>query len=237
MNSASARDTAREMGTSAPRVLRAARELGIKPGPRGTASRFTPAQTRRLREHLGVDAHVEGLTTTQARALAALVRAPRGLPSARTLALRAGISPTAASKAVRHLSEKGLVVAEQTALPGRRARQGTLLHANRHAPGFVALATQLARVRPPAAKEPAPRDLRVPDRLGHLFWNTAPSQMDVQRAGDYIARRLITTGDLDGLAWGATHLSAADWESAAQARGLAPAARSMARNIAKAATR
>ncbi len=30
----------------------------------------------------------------------------------------------------------------------------------------------------------------------------APSQLDVDKAGPYIARRLISTGDIDGLSWG-----------------------------------
>lgn len=80
MDTSSARDVARSLGTSAPRVLRAARELGLPVEPRSPA-RFTAVQAQALIGRLGVDAKVEGLTVSQARALAALSRAPRGLTS------------------------------------------------------------------------------------------------------------------------------------------------------------
>ena len=53
----------------------------------------------------------------------------------------------------------------------------------------------------------------MPLELRHLFWNTAPRQLDVDTSGGYIARRLIQTGDLDGLAWGAEQLTADDWQA------------------------
>jgi hypothetical protein len=74
----------------------------------------------------------------------------------------------------------------------------------------------------------------VPGRLRHLFWNTAESQLDVSRAGAYIARRLLQTMDLQGLAWGAQALGPADWERAARARGLDPKVKTLARNLAEA---
>ena len=46
----------------------------------------------------------------------------------------------------------------------------------------------------------------VPYYLRHLFWNTAKSQLNVTTSAPFIAKRLLSTGDLDGLAWGATHL-------------------------------
>lgn len=232
----SAREIARQLGTSAPRVLRTARDLGLTAGPQGARSAFTSAQAGQLREALGVDARVPGLTVSQVRALAALIRAPRGLPSVRAVALRAGLSPTTAGRATAELRACGLVIAQQTTLPGRRAHKASLLRANWRASGFAELADSLARVRPAAPRRPAGRDRRVPDRLQYLFWNTAASQMTVEISGPYIARRLITTGDFDGLAWGSTHLRADDWESAARARGLDPATRSLALNLAQAAT-
>jgi len=75
---------------------------------------------------------------------------------------------------------------------------------------------------------------RVPKRLHHLFWNTAESQLDVSRAGPYIARRLLRTMDLQGLAWGARALKPEDWEQGALARGLDPKVKRLARNLARA---
>ncbi len=72
----------------------------------------------------------------------------------------------------------------------------------------------------------------MPQSLRHLFWNTAPTQLDVQTGGSYIARRLLRTMDLEGLAWGASNLRRADWMEAQKARGLDPRVRGLARNLA-----
>jgi hypothetical protein len=81
-------------------------------------------------------------------------------------------------------------------------------------------------------KRDRPTQQEVPRRLEHLFWNTAPTQLDLGRGGPYIARRLLSTMDLDGLAWGARNLRPADWEHAAQARGLDKPVRALAHNLA-----
>jgi hypothetical protein len=73
----------------------------------------------------------------------------------------------------------------------------------------------------------------VPRRLRHLFWNTAESQLDVDRAGAYIAKRLLLTMDIQGLAWGVRALRSEDWEKAARARGLEPKVRRLACNLAE----
>jgi hypothetical protein len=72
----------------------------------------------------------------------------------------------------------------------------------------------------------------VPGHLLHLFWNTAPEQLDVESSGSYIARRLLRTMDIQGLAWGAVTLRAEDWRAGAAARGLDPDVRHMAHNLA-----
>ena len=73
----------------------------------------------------------------------------------------------------------------------------------------------------------------MPAELAHLFWNTARSQLELDRAGGYVARRLIQAGDLDGLAWGAEHLRAEDWRHAAATRGLDPRMKALALNLAE----
>jgi hypothetical protein len=74
----------------------------------------------------------------------------------------------------------------------------------------------------------------VPQRLDHLFWNVPSSQKDVAGSGAIVARRLIETADLEGLAWGLDALSATDWDHAARTRGISPAKQAMARNFAAA---
>ncbi len=224
-------DIARLLGTSLPRVQRAIRRLGLH-GNRGQGvrERFTAAQLGQLRDELGVTPSIAGFSVVEVRVLAALARAPLGVSSTRVLAGRAGVSPTAAARAVEHLLGRELVLREQRMVAAGAARRMSILRANVRAPEWQQLAPALARVVAP--RRPSKQVSRVPRHLRHLFWNTAPSQMDTARAGGYIARRLLTTGDPEGLAWGATQLRAEDWENAAGARGLDPQQRAMAHNIA-----
>jgi hypothetical protein len=232
MRDISAGEAARRIGTSVPRVTRAIDRSGmrVRRGPHGRF-RLTQPQFERLRAMLGTDAEIPGLSRTQARVLAALARSPRGLGSARAVAARAGVSPTAASKAVGELEQRGLVNRERTWIAAGKAREVDLLSANVTAPEWPELASRLAVVERPRRGK-VTRQRRVPRYLEHLFWNTAPSQLDVGRAGGYIARRLIQTGDLDGLAWGAENLDADAWREAARTRGLRPEQRALANNLA-----
>ncbi len=117
-----------------------------------------------------------------------------------------------------------------------RAREMRIWQANRLHPRWPALEPVLQRVERPVTPERAePAGGKVPRRLRHLFWNTAESQLDVDRSGPYIARRLLRTMDLQGLAWGVQTLAPEDWERAALARGLDPKVKRLACNLAEAA--
>jgi DNA-binding Lrp family transcriptional regulator len=196
--------------------------------------RFTAEQLARLRDVLGVTPAIAGFSAIEVRVLAALARAPAGLVSVRALAGRAGVSPTAASRAVQRLVEQGLVVSEERIIAAGHAKVVRVMRANVLAPEWPALAAALSRVVVP--RRDAKQARRVPPHLRHLFWNADHTQLNVADAGGYIARRLLTTGDLDGLAWGATQLSADDWKHAALARGVGAEDRALARNIAAART-
>lgn len=229
----SAADVARELGTSLPRVVRAAKRLGLDARQGNGRLALRPAQVARLREELGVSVRIPGLTRTEVSVLSALRNAPLGLVSARAVASRAKVSPTAASRALKSLTGKGLVRAEPTTIAAGRARRVELFHANRLSPRWSKLTPLLAGVHPPVDRR-AERDIQVPPRLRHLFWNTAPGQLQLERGGPYIARRLLSTMDLDGLAWGARNLRASDWVHARKARGLDFNTRALARNLAAA---
>lgn len=151
----------------------------------------------------------------------------------RSVAVRAGVSPTAAGRALARLEDQQLVRRERTWVAAGRAQEVELLHANIASPDWPALAPRLATVEPPVVNGGKKLGGRVPPRLRHLFWNTDPAQLDVERGGDYIARRLIQAGDLEGLAWGAEHLRAEHWYRAAATRGLTDRMRSLARNLAE----
>jgi len=194
---------------------------------------LTGDDVARLHDRMGAGAPVAGLSRVQTQVLSALARAPRGLLSARAVARRAGVSPTTASRTLRALELEGLVVRRSERIALGRVRDVSIVSADVTSERWAALAGELARVRCPAPTRPE-RARRVPHELRHLFWNTAPGQLDVDRASGYIARRLIQTADIDGLAWGAHNLRAADWRHAAATRGLTPDLRALALNLAAA---
>lgn len=223
----SAAALARELGTSLPRVVRSIERLGLDVRQDNGRMRLQPADVALLREELGVSPRVPGLTPTEVKVLGALARAPLGLSSARTVAERAGVSPTAAGRALALLRAHRLLTVERRTLPAGRARSIDLIRLDYGSPHWQRLAPAIARARPPASHRGDP-DRSVPTRLRHLFWNTASSQLDTQSAGGYIARRLLSVGDPEGLAWGAANLSAADWRHAARTRGVSPQRRALA---------
>ena len=232
----SAAEAARRLGTSVPRVKRAIERLGLqvhaKPGGRVAIGR---RQFKRLRDELGVRAKVGDLSPTEAAVLATLAHSPFGLASGRAVARRAGISPTSASQALKRLERRRLVQRERTWVAAGRAREQEIIRANYSSPRWPALAPSLAKVERPVATRAGKGNRRtVPARLRHLFWNTAESQLDLERAGGYIARRLIQTGDPEGLAWGAANLRPDDWRHAARTRGLEARQRALATNLADA---
>ncbi|MFZ0179579.1 MAG: helix-turn-helix domain-containing protein [Candidatus Dormiibacterota bacterium] len=230
----SAATVARELGTSVPRVVRAIDRLRIDARRANGRMVLTGDQTAQLRGELGVSVMVPGLSATQVSVLVALRDAPLGLVSIRAVARRAGLSPTAASRAVEALQDAGLVRREAPTIAAGSARSAELLQLNRRAPRWTQIASLLATVRLPLRGDRV-RDKRVPPSLRHLFWNTADTQLSLQHGGPYIARRLLRTMDLEGLSWGASNLRASDWLEAAKARGLEARVRALARNLADSA--
>jgi MarR family len=233
----SAAALARELGTSLPRVVRAIERIGLDVRQANGRMQLQPADAALLRGELGVSPpRVPGMTPTEVKVLGALSRAPLGLTSARTVSERAGVSPTAAGSAIDSLRSRGLVTVERQILPAGRARAVDLIRLDYGSPNWQRLAGTIAGMQLRARHRQAPKRV-VPPRLRHLFWNTAPSQLDADRAGGYVARRLLTVGDPEGLAWGAWNLSAADWRHAARTRGISPRRRALARNYAAARSR
>jgi DNA-binding Lrp family transcriptional regulator len=223
---------ARMLGTSAPRVLRAIRRsrMAVSKSPSG-AYEITATQLDTLRTELG-DPIPVGLTRVQARVLAALARSPRGLASIRSVARRAGVSPTAAGRTLDALTQAGLARAEKQTLALGRATPVVVYSAVVDHPRWHELAPALTKVSLPPLLEQVTAQT-VPYYLRHLFWNTAKSQLNVTTSAPFIAKRLLSTGDLDGLAWGATHLPPEAWQRAARSRGISPRDRALARNLAR----
>lgn len=236
MDTYSAAYVARACGTSIPRVQRAIDRLGMA-SSRGDSGRvaLTSGQVRCLLDDLGAHPRVAGLSTTEAKVLSALARAPLGLTSVRSVARRSGVSPTAAGRAIADLQIKRLVVRRELMIAAGSAKRVDLIQANVGSDRWFELARQLSRVSVDA--QATADHGKVPHRLRHLFWNVDSSQLSVGNADAFIARRLITSGDPEGLAWGASHLSADAWRHAAQTRGLDPQDRALAWNLAGATPR
>ena len=233
MDTCSAAGAARRLGTNTHRVVRALKRLGLEDARRANG-RFllTEPMVSRLRGELGVTPRIKGFSTTEVKVVGALARAPLGLSSVRVLAGQAGLSPTAASRAVKALEGKGFIRREDTVIAAGRAREVSLIHVNRHHREWPRIQS-LLRGAAPATRRRKRGQRDVPLRLRHLFWNTAPSQLSVATSGPYIARRLLTRMDFDGLAWGADHLSPSDWEQAAEGRGFDERVRALAHNLAR----
>jgi hypothetical protein len=182
------------------------------------------------------------LKRSEVMVLAALRDAPLGLVSVRAVARRSTLSPTAAGKALDSLLEEQLVTCNEEMVAAGRARKMTVWRANVTHPRWHALSPLLSQVRFPggdvtSASLHSAADTRVPGHLRHLFWNTAPEQLDLETSGAYVARRLLRTLDLQGLAWGAKTLSAEDWRAGARARGLDSSVKKLAGNLAAEASR
>ena len=172
------------------------------------------------------------MSRTDAQVVAALSRSPRGVASAREAARRAGVSPTAAGRAPARLAAQDLITATPIMLARGHASEVTVYQVRFGSDEWLALAPVVAKVQLPDRASRS-RAKRVPPHLLHLFWNTAPAQLDVATSAPYIARRLLTTFDPDGLAWGYCQPSRQRLEHAAATRGLEPAQRALAHNLAR----
>jgi hypothetical protein len=127
----------------------------------------------------------------------------------------------------------GLVKVNMEMLAQGKAHRSSVYSVDFSSPRTRNLASGLGSVVLPDPAQPRPAKF-VPYYLRHLFWNTAPRQLSVETSADYIARRLLTSGDPDGLAWGASHLPHHAWAIAARSRGLSPQDRALADNLARA---
>ncbi len=115
---------ARSLGTSPPRVKRAVDRLELAGGrDRAGVFHLTKDEVGELARELGVTPPVPGLSRTETQVLAALSRSPRGLASVRETARRAGVSPTAAGRALALLSAHGIITQSPMMLARGRASE------------------------------------------------------------------------------------------------------------------
>src|SRR6266536_2390196 len=140
MDTLSASEAARRLGTSVPRVQRAIDRLGLSVERSGMGRvRLSEPQLEQLRAELGVVPPVDGLRRVETQVLAALARTPRGLAGTRAVARRAGVSPTSAAGALGSLVARGLVSRQRAWAVAGRAREVELVRANVTAPEWGSL--------------------------------------------------------------------------------------------------
>lgn len=227
MDTSRAADVAHLLGVPPARVLRWCRE--------GRVAAFKDDHGRWVLPRVDVDdlvrthgstpsPHPEGRSRNELLVLAALARAPRGLPSVRAVAVVTGTAPTTASGTLASLRSEGLVEqrAEHRTVRGR-SRPMTLWYANLDAPTVQSMLPYLHRVTLPQSPASSAGN-RLPDHLWHLFWNADPNQVDLQRDATVIAHRAMTTADPEAIAWAVGRLPAAAFEEALGYRGTPPEA-------------
>ena len=126
------------------------------------------------------------MSRIDAQVLAALSRSPRGVSSVREAARRAGVSPTAAGRALARLVARGLITQTPMMIARGHASEATVYQVRFGSDEWLALAPFVAKVQLPDHTDRS-RAKRVPPHLLHLFWNTAPAQLDVATSAPYIA--------------------------------------------------
>lgn len=235
--------TARLLGTSVPRVLRAARAGVVPTVRRGNRTLFDAAAVEQLRARWGQVRALPGRSREEVLVLAALGRRPFGLRSVRAVARVAGISPTAAGRALRRLADEGYVTSETARVTEGNVRDVTVWTVHWTAPQWLTVAGVVGQATLPTSEGSMPphRDRgrrRVPARLAHVFWNEDLARLDVDRDAVLIADRVLRSDDPEAHAWMLEELPASAILAATRTRNLDPRRAGLGRLLARhAATR
>jgi MarR family len=197
---------ARELSTTVPRVLRAARRGEVQTVRRGNRFLFDAAAVRKLRRRWGVAPPIDGLTREDALVLAALGRRPFGLGSARAVARAAGVSPTTAGRSLRRLVERGYVTRDTVRVAEGEARDAAVWLVRWDGRPWLRAAETVGQVvlpQEPAAPSERTRHPRggLPPRLAHLFWNEDLQALDLDRHASLVADRILRSEDPEAHAW------------------------------------
>lgn len=217
---------ARELGVSLPTVHRALDVLGVPRVGRGRTRRIPDGALERLLASHGSAPRHE-TPASELRVLAALSRAPLGLPSARNVAVRAGLSPTTTAKTLRALEARRLVTqAPAEVASGRAKRELRWTTSTAAWPEELRRAVRRTRLPRPqeASVSPLPRSLR------HLFWNADVSTLAVEADGSYMAGRLLEAPDIRAWRWALANISPTDIEKAMSRRGVNPRTKALVKN-------
>jgi DNA-binding transcriptional ArsR family regulator len=226
---------ARMLNTTIPRVRRALAGSGLPVVKSEGGRTLIPSSTyQQLARQLGAVPEVPGLNREEALVLAVMNHRPLGLTSARAAAEAAGISPTSASRALTRLRDLGYVTQDVEKLVEGKVVARPIWHLRRSGAPWQQVAPFIRQVVPPETKaQPGKLPQRVPGRLAHLFWNADLSKVQLPRDARYVAGRILTSNDTQGLAWMARSLPHKAILEASQARGMDEQVRALGRNLAR----
>ncbi len=218
---------ARDLGVGRATVRRAQQRLGLPTGA------VDPDGLALLQIDLGTVFLIPGVSRESMLILAALALHPLGLRSVRAVARSAGVSSTTATRCLPILSALGLVERREEMVAEGRAVSVHMWFANVASAQWLRVDRAVRHTILPAAR-PGRAVVEIPQRMRHLFWN-APARLRIGGNEAYIAGRVLTASDPQGVAWASERLPRSAWLFAAGARGLSPRQRALAENLAQAA--
>ncbi|MGH2732101.1 MAG: MarR family transcriptional regulator [Actinomycetota bacterium] len=213
-------EVARELGTTVPRVLRAARKGLVPTLRRGERTLFPSTAVDRLRQRWGWAPKIDGLSREEVFVLAALGRRPFGLRSTRAVARAAGTSATTAGRALRNLVAAKYVERVLVRVTEGEVRDVSVWRVRWEGQPWLAVAGAVGATILPERQAAQHRGLRIPARLGHLFWNEDLAQLDITQHGVLIANRILRSEDLEALAWMVRAIEGDAIRRATNARGM-----------------
>lgn len=232
-------EVARRLGTSVPRVLRAAKRGEVTAVRRGNRFLFDADAVELLRRRWGAVPSLPGLSREEVLVLTALGRRPLGLRSGRAVARAVGVSPTAAGRALRRLAELGYVTRETARVTEGEVRDVPVWSVRWTGPAWLGVAAAVGRATLPVEREPrrqgAVTRRRVPSRLAHLLWNEDLAALDAERDAVLLADRILRSEDPEAHVWMMEHLPASAILRATRTRNLDRRRASLGRLLAAAA--
>jgi excisionase family DNA binding protein len=229
-------EVARRLGTSVPRVLRAAKRGEVRAVRRGNRFLFDADAVELLRRRWGAVPSLPGLSREDVLVLAALGRRPLGLRSGRAVARAAGVSPTTAGRALRRLAERGYVTRETARVTEGGVREVPVWSVRWTEPAWLGAAATVGQATLPVEREPRQRrwapTRRVPSRLAHLLWNEDLAALDAERDAVLLADRILRSEDPEAHVWMMERLPASAILRATRTRNLDPRRASLGRLLA-----
>lgn len=219
-------EVARELGVSLPTAHHVLDRAGVPRVGRGHTRTAPAAVLHALVAERGAAPVSEERSAADLRVLAALSRSPLGGASARTVADKAGISPTTASRSLQNLCAAALVERRDRVVASGRARHERRWFANVSA-WPASLTHEVRRTRLPRRRV---TPSRLPRDLRHLFWNADVASLDPSSDGSYMAGRLLEASDVRAWRWTFANIAPRDIRTAMGRRGISPRTRALAEN-------